>query len=144
MPLGVPVGVSGDEVLHAPRQVGLRRTEEEEELSFSGLRFELRPYIVSDPAKPPGQRLIPQVAGSRPVLTSRIGKSITTSNRTPIGTTVAQQPWRCDFSEIRLSEPSDPMANAKDKVKETIHEGYDKIKEATHEVGDKAKEPAMT
>ena len=28
MPLGVPVGVSGDEVLHAPRQVGLGRTEE--------------------------------------------------------------------------------------------------------------------
>jgi hypothetical protein len=29
------------------------------------------------------------------------------------------------------------MANAKDKGKETIHEGYDKAKEATHEVGDK-------
>ena len=32
MPLGVPVGVSGDEVLHAPRQVGLRCTEEEVEV----------------------------------------------------------------------------------------------------------------
>jgi len=28
MPLRVPVGVTGDEVLHAPRQVGLGRTEE--------------------------------------------------------------------------------------------------------------------
>ena len=37
-----------------------------------------------------------------------------------------------------MSKASDPTANAKDKVKETIHEGYDK--EATHEVGDKAKE----
>src|SRR5271157_3821275 len=32
MPLGVPVGVSGDEVLHAPRQVGLGRTEEKAEV----------------------------------------------------------------------------------------------------------------
>ena len=32
MPLGVPVGVSGDEVLHAPRQVGLRCTEQEVEV----------------------------------------------------------------------------------------------------------------
>jgi hypothetical protein len=32
MPHGVPVVVSGDEVLHAPRQVGLRRTEEEVEV----------------------------------------------------------------------------------------------------------------
>src|SRR5271157_407803 len=32
MPLGVPVGVTGDEVLHAPRQVGLGPTEEKLEL----------------------------------------------------------------------------------------------------------------
>ena len=32
MPHGVQAGVSGDEVLHAPRQVGLRRTEEEVEV----------------------------------------------------------------------------------------------------------------
>src|SRR5271157_1939950 len=32
MPLGVPVGVTGDEVLHAPRQVGLGRTEEKLEV----------------------------------------------------------------------------------------------------------------
>jgi hypothetical protein len=31
VPLGVPVGGSGAEVLHAPRQVGLRRREEEVE-----------------------------------------------------------------------------------------------------------------
>jgi len=31
-PLGVPVGVTGDEVLHASRQVGLRHTEEEVEV----------------------------------------------------------------------------------------------------------------
>ncbi len=32
MPLRVPVGVTGDEVLHAPRQVGLGRTEEKAEV----------------------------------------------------------------------------------------------------------------
>src|SRR5271157_124497 len=32
MPLRVPVGVTGDEVLHAPRQVRLGRTEEKEEV----------------------------------------------------------------------------------------------------------------
>ena len=32
MPLHVPVGVTGDEVLHAPRQVGLGRTEEKVEV----------------------------------------------------------------------------------------------------------------
>src|SRR5271157_6511659 len=32
MPLRVPVGVTGDEVLHAPRQVGLGRTEEKVEV----------------------------------------------------------------------------------------------------------------
>src|SRR5271157_5570827 len=32
MPLGLPVGVSGNEVLHAPRQVGLRRSQEEVEV----------------------------------------------------------------------------------------------------------------
>ena len=32
MPLRVPVGVTGDEVLHAPRQVGLGRAEEKVEV----------------------------------------------------------------------------------------------------------------